>query len=108
MVANYKRTGQTVNYINTSDATIAAGTIVALAARIAVAAGDIKPGEVGALATEGVFAIPKATTLAIGQGDLVYFNAKTGATKTDTDVPAGWAVAAAAAADTEVQVKLLG
>ena len=108
MVANYKRTGQTVNYVNAGDATVTAGAIVALTTRIAVAAGDIKPGEAGALATEGVFAIPKATTLAISQGDLVYFNAKTGATKTDTDVPAGWAVAAAAAADTEVQVKLLG
>lgn len=104
-MAKYIQKGNTIDY--TATAAIAAGDVVSLGSRIGVAAGDIPAGAVGALSVEGVFEIDKTASLAIAVGDAVYFNAASKTvTKTNTDVPAGWAVAAAAAADTVVRVKI--
>ena len=104
-MAKYIQKGNTIDY--TANAAIAAGDVVSLGSRIGVAAGDIPAGAVGALAVEGVFEIDKTESLAIAVGDAVYFNAASKkATKTNSDVPAGWAVAAATAADTVVRVKI--
>ena len=104
-MANYIQKGNTIDY--TATAAIAAGDVVSLGSHIGVAAGDIPAGAVGALAVEGVFEIDKTASLAISTGDAVYFSTSTKkVTKTDTDVPAGWAVADAAAADTVVRVKI--
>lgn len=106
-MANFIQKGSTIDYINSGTTKVAAGDVVTLTTRIGIAGGDIEAGATGALTVSGVFAIPKTDALAIAQGDAVYFNAESGKiTKTSSDVPAGWAVAAAAAADTEVQVKI--
>lgn len=106
-MAKFIQKGANIDYINASGSKIAAGDVVNLTSRIGIAGTDIEVGATGAVATEGVFSIEKTASLAIAQGDAVYFNAESKAiTKTDSDVPAGWAVAAAEAADTEVLVKI--
>lgn len=106
-MANYIQKGNTINYTNSGAAKIAAGDAVSLTNRIGIAAGDIAAGAVGTLAVEGVFEIDKTASLAIAVGDAVYFSTSTKKiTKTDTDVPAGWAIAAATASDTSVLVKI--
>lgn len=106
-MATFIQKGNTIDYTNSGSTKIAAGDVVSLTSRIGIAAGDIPAGEVGALAVEGVFDIDKAESLAVAVGDAVYFNATSKKiTKTDTDIPAGWAVAAALAADTVVRVKI--
>lgn len=104
-MANYIQKGASIDY--TAPANVHAGDVVSLNTRIGVAASDIKSGEVGAVAVSGVFEIDKTASLAVAQGDAVYFNTTTKKiTKTNTDVPAGWAVAAVAAADATVLVKI--
>lgn len=106
-MAKYVQKGNSIDYTNSGADAIAAGDVVSLTTRIGIAATDIAKGETGTLAVSGVFTIPKTASLAIALGDKVYFNTTTKQiTKTDTDVPAGWAVAAAAADATEVNVKL--
>lgn len=106
-MATYIQKGNTIDYTNSGTAKIAAGDVVGLSTRIGIAAGDIAAGEVGTLAVEGVFEIDKTASLAISVGDAVYFSASTAKiTKTNTDVPAGWAIAAATTADTTVRVKI--
>lgn len=109
MTATYREAGNVIDYTNGGEAAIAMGDVVVLGTgRVGIAITAIPVGETGAVQTEGVFAVPKTADLEIAAGDLLYFNATTGITKTNTDVPAGWAVEAAAAADTECMVKLLG
>lgn len=106
-MTKYIQKGATIDFTNSGSAKIAAGDVVSLGSRIAVAGTDIAVGATGSVAVCGVFAIPKTASLAIEQGDAVYFNVSSKSiTKTDADVPAGWAIAAAAAADTEVLVKI--
>lgn len=104
-MAKYIQKGNTIDY--TAASAIKAGEVVSLATRVGVAAGDIPANAVGALSVEGVFEIDKTASLAISIGDAVYFSTTTNKiTKTNTDVPAGWAVAAAAADATVVRVKI--
>lgn len=106
-MTKYIQKGATIDFTNSGSTKIAAGDVVSLGSRIAVAGTDIAVGATGSVAVCGVFAIPKTASLAIEQGDAVYFNTSSKAiTKTNTDVPAGWAIAAAAAADTEVLLKI--
>ena len=109
MIGKYVQPGKNLDYTNAGSDTIAAGTVVSLTTRVGIAAGDIAAGAVGALAVEGVFAFAKDNA-AITLGAAVYYDATNGVmTATATDnVPAGYAVAAAAAADATVVVKLLG
>lgn len=108
MKAIYLRQGLTLNYPNTSGTTISAGDIVPLGSRVGVAGCDIAAGEVGAVHLVGVFRTPKKASEAIALGETVYYSAD-GITATAADnVPAGYAVAAADAADEFVCVKLLG
>lgn len=106
--ATYIFKGETIDYTNPSTTkAIEAGDIVNLTSRIGVAATDIPASGLGSLNIVGVFALPKTASLAISLGEAVYFNASSGAvTKTNTDVPCGFAVAAAAASDATVLVKI--
>ena len=107
--ATYYQRGEILDYVNSSNKDIAAGSIVAIGNRVGVAGTDIPVGAVGTLAVEGVFIMPKAASLAISQGDEVYYNDTNGnIDKTASGVPAGYAVIAAGASDTEVFVKLKG
>lgn len=109
MRAEFYQKGVSIDYKNTSGATIAANTIVALGTtRCGVAGTDIPNNSVGAVFVEGVWIVPSTGTIALGAA--VYYDAsaeKATATATATsNVPLGWAVAAAE--NDTVKIKLLG
>ena len=107
MRADFYQKGISIDYKNTSGATIAANTIVALGTtRCGVAGTDIPNNSVGAVFVEGVWIVPSTGTIALGAA--VYYDAsaeKATATAT-SNVPLGWAVAAAE--NDTVKIKLLG
>lgn len=106
-MATYIQKGNSIDYTNSGSTKIAAGDVVSLTTRVGIAAGDIAAGAVGSLAVGGVFEIAKATG-AITLGAAVYFDTtnKNITTTATSNIPAGWAVAAAASADTTVLVKI--
>lgn len=108
MKASYVQQGESLNFVNTGSAAIAAGEIVPLTTRIGVAGTEIPVGGLGTVHVVGVFEIPKKAGEALAVGTAVYYSAD-GITATATDnTPAGYVTAAAATADASVRVKLLG
>lgn len=106
-MAKYVQKGANIDYKNSGSDKIAAGDVVSLTTRIGIAGTDIAAGEVGSVTVSGVFEIEKKASTAISQGAAVYYSTTNkNITTTDTDVPAGWAIAAAAAADATVLVKI--
>lgn len=106
--ASYWQRGETLDYKNETEAVIEANTILKLGTRIGIAGTDIAPGEVGSVHVEGVYLMDKTGEAAIDLGAAVYFDGE-GITNTSTsNTPAGYAAAAAEAADTTILVKLLG
>ncbi|MGN0162452.1 MAG: capsid cement protein [Candidatus Ornithomonoglobus sp.] len=107
MTGTYIQPGNNINYTNNGESTIAAGTLVVVGLIAAVAATTIQPGEMGALATTGVFAFEKDNT-DIEAGAAVYYNSETDtATADDTDgIKIGVAVAAAGTTAAAVNVRL--
>ncbi len=115
MKATYWQKGGTLDYTPTDD--VENGQVVALVTRIGVAGNTIASGDTGTLHVEGVFEMDKATG-AVAMGAALYYDetaenittvASTGSGETlVTNVPAGYAAAAAASGDTTVLVKLLG
>ena len=107
MRADFYQKGISIDYKNTSGATIAANTVVALGTtRCGVAGTDIPNNSVGTVFVEGVWIVPSTGTIALGAA--VYYDAsaeKATATAT-SNVPLGWAVAAAE--NDTVKIKLLG
>lgn len=69
--AAYWQRGEAIDYMNTTEEMIWAGTVIAFGGHVGVAATDIPPGEMGALHVEGVFEFPKGEE-AIGPGMDVY------------------------------------
>lgn len=107
MKATYWQRGETLDY--TPENAVGNGEVVSLGTRIGVAGGDIKAGELGHLHVVGVFEMPKAASVSITMGAAVYYDAGAGAITTSaSNVPAGYAAAAAGANDATVLVKLLG
>lgn len=108
-MATYIQRGAVLDFANTTDAKIDAGSIVSLTTRCGVAAADIPAGIVGAVMVEGVFEIPKATG-AITLGAACYYAAADGKVTTTSsgNIPCGYCVEAAASGDATVKVKLLG
>ncbi len=107
MNAKYWQKGETLDY--TPAAAVENGAVVNLATRIGIAGSDIAAGETGQVHVVGVFEMDKAA-VAITMGAAVYYDATNdNITTTATDnTPAGYAVEAAAEADTTALVKLLG
>ena len=108
MKATYWQRGETLDY--TPKKAVENGEVVSLGTRIGVAGSDIKAGELGHLHVVGVFEMPKAASTAIAMGAAVYYDASAGniTTTSSSNVPAGYAAAAAGANDATVLVKLLG
>lgn len=106
MIANYQQPGSAIDYPNGTSSAIAAGQVVSLTTRIGVAGTDIPASAVGSLYVKGVFAMPKADSTAIAIGAAVYYDASADniTTTAASNIPAGWAIAAAAENDTTVQV----
>lgn len=108
MAKNHVQAGASMPWTNGTGADVSSGAVVVVGATVGVAAGDIADGESGILFIEEVFTLPKAAPLVIGQGVAVYWDVADGninLTATDNHL-AGKAFAAAASADTTVQVKL--
>lgn len=107
--AAYWQRGEALDYLNATDKTIEANTVVSFGGRIGVAGTDILPGEVGSLHVTGVFEMPKSAGAEIEMGADVYFDGE-GITDTEGEgaVPAGYAAQAVAAEDTVILVKLAG
>lgn len=105
--ANYWQRGETLDYLNSTNETIEAGTIITLGTRIGVAGTTIHPREMGDLHVAGVYRIPKTGAGEIAMGAAVYFDG-TGITDiAEGNTPAGYA-AAASMDSNEVLVKLPG
>lgn len=107
MFAEYWQRGESIDYKNASSEIIKAGDVVSLDTRIGVAGCDILPGAVGSLHVTGVFIVPKASG-ALTVGAAAYFDAASkNFTATETgNVPAGWVVVEAQAADTVAKIKI--
>lgn len=103
---NYVQPGATLTV--PSPATVASGDVVVIGALIGIAAGDAASGADLDLVTEGVFALPKISALAIAIGDLVYYDSATSlVNKTASgNTLIGTAVTAAANPSASVNVKL--
>ncbi len=109
MKAKYSQRGETLDYTNGGSTSIAAGAVVSLGTHIGIAGTNIAVGAVGTIHMVGVFELAKDSA-AITLGAAVYYDAaadKITATSTN-NIPAGYAVAAAGAADTVCLVKLMG
>lgn len=95
--------GDIYDYPNTSDSTIAAGTLKLIGKFVGVVQNDIPAGEVGSVALSGVWKIPKNTGVTFGIGDPVYLtNNAAGA----SGYFVGYAWAAVASSAKEMLVKL--
>ena len=106
MNARYVQRGESIDFTPTAD--VAAGDIVKLGNLVGVAKLDIKAGELGALALCGVYEIATGGT-AVGAGAVVSVDPATGkvcAEGASGAVKFGHAVAAAAATDAFVHVRL--
>lgn len=106
---SYVQKGDVINH--TASGAIAAGDVVVIGSLVGVAPRPIASGAVGSVAIEGVFNVPKLATGtegAVTAGQRVYWYATSGvvAVSHATGVAMGYAVAAAAAQTTSVDVKL--
>ena len=106
MKARYVQRGESIDFTPTAD--VAAGDIIKVGNLVGVAKLDIKAGELGALALCGVYEIA-TNGAAIEAGAVVFVDPATGkvcAESASGAVKFGHAVAAAAATDTLVLVRL--
>jgi predicted RecA/RadA family phage recombinase len=107
MARGHVNSGYSIPYTNKGTAVIASGDVVAFPNMIGVSLGLIAIGETGEVAVCQQWELPKASGLAINQGDQLYWDSTAKAlNKTNTGVPAGKAVASAAASDAIVRVLL--
>lgn len=101
-MVEYVQNGEVVTITATS--AVKAGDVVALGARVVVAAQDIAKGEEGSAHTNGVFRFPVAE--AIEQGVAVYWTGSA-ITKTATsNTAAGWAFTASTTDSDYIDVKI--
>ena len=108
--AQYWQRGDSIDFVNTTDKTLEANTILSVGDHIGVAGTDILPGETGSLFVSGVFEMPKTSTTEIAEGKNIYFDGN-GITDTASEEgasPVGYAIQAAKASDPVIYVKLLG
>ena len=68
MAKNHVQPGKVLDYVNTTGAAIASGSVVVVGALLGVALVDIPVGATGSVAVDGVFSVPKVAGAAIGQG----------------------------------------
>ena len=111
-VARFIHDGKSIDY--TPQAAVTAGDVIVIGDLVAIAKLDIAAGQIGALATEGVFDVPKeaaAADKAIAAGTKVYWNATDKRVETSAGDPAahkymGKTIKAALTTDTTTRVKL--
>ena len=116
MKATYLQRGEALDFVNKTESTIPAFTILVVGDMVGIAGTDIEPGATGVIYVCGVFEMPKSTDAAISMGTKVYFDG-TGVTLEATsgegddatsNTLIGYAAADATATDSVVIVKLIG
>lgn len=117
MKGTYIQSGKTLNFPNTTDITIASGSVIDFGAGIGIAASDIQAGETGAVTVEGVWEFEKDSSN-ISLGAVVHYDAVAGKMtvsesqtvegETVKNTSAGYCVAAAGTTATTVRIKLYG
>lgn len=106
--ATYWQRGETLDYINRTNAVIEANTVITLSERIGIAGTSINPGEKGSVHVTGTYEFEKIGEAAIKQGQSVYWDGE-GITDTkDSNTPAGYAAQDAETSDKTILVKLQG
>lgn len=108
MKATYVQKGEVLDYLNQTGDVIEFNTVLVLGNRIVVAGDNIPVNKTGAVHATGVFNMKKAASEEIAVGTDVYYDASNEcitATK-DSNVPAGYAVKAAAGTDASISVKI--
>jgi len=111
-IARFIQEGKSIDY--TPQADVTAGDVVVIGDLVAVAKIDIAAGQLGALAIEGVFEVPKeaaAADKAIAFGTKVYWNETDKRVETSPGDPVthkymGKTIKAALTTDTITRVKL--
>ena len=99
--------GLNMPYTTAGGTTIAAGTVIEFGAMIGITTGAIAAGATGSVAVRGVWYLPKDITLAITQGDQLYWDATNDEVdKTNTNIPCGTAYTHELATSPTVQVLL--
>ena len=64
--ATYVQRGEALDYTNSTEAVIPAGSVISLTTRIGVAGTNIDPGAVGSIHVVGVFSMDKTDRLSPG------------------------------------------
>lgn len=109
MAQNFIQPGEHLELTNGTGSTITSGSPVFDGQIVGIALGDIADGKAGQVRTQGVFKLAKKASLAISEGDALFWDATPGEiTKTAADGKfIGYAAAAALAAATHVNVLLV-
>lgn len=114
MKTEYWQKGGALDYKNSTNATIHAGTLVKIQDRFGIAGDDIKPGQTGSLITEGCFKMPKASGEAYDVGTNLFIDeendciTKASGSGDAKNIAVGYAANFAKATDTYAIVKLIG
>lgn len=108
MKAEYHQPGDKINYINPTDDFITAETLVIFGDICGIAATDIAPGQLGTLATKGVYQMPKDTAAITGGAKVYYDEENDVVSTTESDVFVGIAIEDADASAATVLVRLNG
>jgi predicted RecA/RadA family phage recombinase len=104
-MADYIQKGDVLDYTAGGSA-VAAGGVVVIGELVAVAPRPIAANSLGAVAVDGVFALPCATGATGAQGSAIKWVAASGIADAATGVAAGKLAKARAAADATVHVIL--
>ena len=106
MAKNYVGEGDVLNFV--AAAAVLAGAGVLIGKRVGVSLADVAAGATGVASVTGVYSLPKLSTDAVAQGDLLYWdNTNKRLTVTATaNTLAGYAAAASAAGVASVDIKI--
>ena len=109
MTAEYIQEGNNLDYTNSAETAVAAGTLIVMGEICGIAACTIQPGETGVISTTGVWSMPKDDA-AITAGAKVYYDDDAGevTATAGSNTLVGIAAAAAATGDTVAVVRLNG
>lgn len=108
MATNHVQQGNIITWTNGTGASVAAGAPVLIGTLVGIALGTIANGAAGEVAIAEVWKVKKTASLAVSQGDALYFdNTNKEFNKTSSgNTLAGRAVAAELAASSTVNILL--
>jgi predicted RecA/RadA family phage recombinase len=106
MANNFIQDGNVVELTNSTGADVLSEQPFVVGSMVVVACVNIANGESGSCGLEGVWALPKESTVVFAEGDKAYLSGIGELNKTNTNPFAGYVVKAAGAGTLEVRVKL--